>query len=112
MAGKYVLHAAGKEQFHWDLKAANAETILSSQLYVAKGGAETGIESCRTNSGADASYTRMISRDTQAYFVLKAANGEIIGTSQMYSSDAARDLGIASCRENGPSAVTQDDTAK
>lgn len=112
MAGTYLLHPAANAQFHWDLKAGNAETILSSQLYAAKAGAETGIESCRANSGAEASYTRMISKDTKPYFVLKAGNGEVIGTSQMYASDAARDQGIASCRENGPSAKTQDDTAK
>jgi uncharacterized protein YegP (UPF0339 family) len=112
MAGTYLLHPAGKEQFHWDLKAGNSETILSSQLYTAKQGAETGIASCRTNSSDDACYSKLISKDTKPYFVLKAANGEVIGTSQMYSSEAARDHGIASCKENGPSATTQDKTNK
>jgi uncharacterized protein YegP (UPF0339 family) len=110
MIGKYVLHPAGTEQFHWDLKAGNAETILSSQMYTAKQNAETGIESCRNNSSDDARYSRLVSKDTKPYFVLKAGNGEVIGTSQMYSSESARDHGIASCKENGPSAKTQDDT--
>lgn len=112
MNGKYLLHPAGDAQFHWDLKSGNAETILSSQMYAAKSGAQTGIESCRTNSGDEARYTRMTSKDARPYFVLKAANGEVIGTSQMYSSDATRDQGIAACRESGPSAVVQDDTGK
>ena len=86
MAGKYVLHPAGDSQFHWDLKGVNARTILSSQLYAAKAGAENGIKSCRANSGDEARYERLVSKDVQPYFVLKAANGEIIGTSQMYSS--------------------------
>ena len=110
MAGKYVLHPAADSQFHWDLKAVNAQTILSSQMYKAKAGAQSGIESCRNNSGDEVRYTRMTSKDTQPYFVLKSGNGEIIGTSQMYSTESARDAGIASCKENGPSAVTQDDT--
>ena len=50
MDGKYVIHPAGEAQFHWDLKAGNAQTILSSQLYTAKASAETGIQSCRANS--------------------------------------------------------------
>ena len=112
MSGKYVLHPAGTDQFHWDLKAGNAQTILSSQMYAAKQGAMTGIESCRTNSGDEVRYTRMTSKDTKPYFVLKAGNGEVIGTSQMYSSESARDAGIASCKENGPSATTQDETLK
>ena len=109
MAGTYVIHPAGDSQFHWDLKAGNAQTILSSQLYAAKAGAETGIQSCRNNSGDEVRYTRMTSKDTQPYFVLKSGNGEIIGTSQMYSSESARDEGIVSCKENGPSGVTRDD---
>ena len=46
----------------------------------------------------------------QFHWDLKAGNGEVIRTSQMYSSESARDHGIASCKENGPSAATQDDT--
>lgn len=111
MAGTYMLHPAGEEQFHWDLKAGNSETILSSQMYKAKQGAETGIESCRNNSGDEVRYTRMISKDQKPYFVLKSGNGEVIGTSQMYSSDSARDHGIKSCKENGPTAVTEDKTS-
>ena len=112
MSGKYLLHSAGDSQFHWDLKAGNAQTILSSQMYKAKAGAVSGIESCRTNSGDEVRYTRMTSEKNQPYFVLKAGNGEIIGTSQMYSSEAARDAGVVSCKENGPTGVTQDETQK
>jgi len=110
MAGKYMLHPAGASRFHWDLKAGNSQTILSSQMYAAKAGAETGIQSCRTNSADEACYERLASKAAEPYFVLKAGNGEVIGTSQMYSSDSARDQGIASCKENGPSATTQDET--
>ena len=111
MAGKYVIHPAGSAQFHWDLKAGNAETILSSELYNAKASAEKGIQSCRDNSGDEVRYTRLMSKDTQPYFVLKSGNGDIIGTSQMYGSEAARDEGIVSCKENGPNAVTQEGAA-
>jgi uncharacterized protein YegP (UPF0339 family) len=79
-------------------------------MYSAKQGAQTGIESCRANSSNDVQYSRLTSKDAQPYFVLKAANGEVIGTSQMYSSEAARDHGLASCKKYGPGAVTQDDT--
>lgn len=112
MAGKYVLHPAGEAQFHWDLKGVNARTILSSQLYASKAGAETGIRSCRTNSADEAHYERLTAKDSSPYFVLKAANGEIIATSQMYTSESARDQGIASCRENGPTGAIHDATVK
>ncbi len=112
MAGKYVLHPAGSAQFHWDLKSANSQTVLSSQLYATKAAAEVGIESCRANSADDARYSRLTSKGTHPFFLLKAANGETIGTSQMYSSDSARDQGIASCKVHGPEAETQDNSLK
>jgi uncharacterized protein YegP (UPF0339 family) len=108
MAAQYLLHPAGTAQFHWDLKAGNGEVILSSQMYASKQNAETGIASCRTNSSDDTKFARLMSKDNKPYFVLKAANGEPIGTSQMYASEATRDHGIASCKENGPAAVMQD----
>jgi len=111
MSGKYVLHDAGTAQFHWDLKSGNSETILSSQMYAAKPGAVNGIESCRMHSGADANYARLTAVDARPYFVLKAGNGEIIGTSQMYGSESSRDGGIEACKQNGPSASLTDNSA-
>ncbi len=46
----------------------------------------------------------------QFMFNLKAANGEIIGTSEMYSSTSARDNGIESVKANGPDAAVVDIT--
>lgn len=50
--------------------------------------------------------------DSRFHWDLKSGNAQTVLSSQMYSSEAARDKGIASCRENGPTAVTQDDTGK
>jgi hypothetical protein len=38
------------------------------------------------NAARDERHERRTSRADEPYFVLKAANGEIIGTSEMYSS--------------------------
>ena len=42
--------------------------------------------------------------------MLKAANGQIIGISEMYSSEAACENGIASVKKNGPLAQLRDHT--
>lgn len=110
MPGKYDLHRAAGGKFHWDLKSPNGERILSSELYNSKQSAEVGIQSCRVNSPHDARYVRLTSTDNKPYFTLRAMNGETIGVSETYSSVAARDNGIASCKQNGPSAPTQDNT--
>jgi len=43
--------------------------------------------------------------------VLKAGNHEIIGSSEGYNSEAARDNGIASVKANAATAVVEDETA-
>ncbi|ALN64616.1 hypothetical protein GLA29479_5175 [Lysobacter antibioticus] len=43
-------------------------------------------------------------------FNLKASNGQVIGTSELYSSESARDGGIASVKANGPTAEVDDQT--
>ena len=47
---------------------------------------------------------------TGPYFVLKAANGEPIGTSEVYSSEAAAKNGIESVKKNAPIAQIEDQT--
>jgi len=109
MAGYFLLTKSGT-QFKFVLKAGNHETILSSERYASKSSAENGIASIKTNSATDSRYERKTSKDDKPYFVLKAANGEIIGTSEMYSSSSAAEKGIESCKANGPSAPTKDET--
>lgn len=108
MASKYVLKKSSDGQFMFNLNAANGEVILTSERYTGKAGALNGIQSCRTNSGAMSNYEKRSGSPGRYYFVLKAQNREIIGTSEQYTSEAGRDNGIASCIANGPNAPTED----
>lgn len=110
MAGTYLLQRSGTSQFMWNLRAANNETILTSELYNSKAGALNGIESCRINSPLDARYQRLTTKGGSPYFVLRAANNEVIGVSEAYATEAGRDNGIASCKSNGPTATLVDQT--
>jgi uncharacterized protein YegP (UPF0339 family) len=40
--------------------------------------------------------------------VLKAANNQVIGTSEMYSSEAAMENGISSVKSSAPGAVVEE----
>ena len=108
--GSYVLskHTSSSQQYHWVLRASNNEVILTSESYVSKSGAENGISSCRTNSQFDSRFEKRTSNLGQPYFVLKAENGQIIGTSEMYSTTSARDNGIASVKRFGKDALLID----
>jgi uncharacterized protein YegP (UPF0339 family) len=110
MPGKYVLSKATNGQFFFNLHAANGERILTSELYTTKSAALNGIESVRANSPIDSRYERFNDKAGKPRFNLKAANSQVIGVSEGYSTPQARDQGIASCKVNGPSATTEDRT--
>lgn len=100
MSGKFELKKSPSGQFIFNLKAGNAQIILTSELYKEKSGALNGIESVRKNSTADSNFERKTSVKNEPYFVLKSSNGQIIGKSEMYSSVAAMENGIASVKAN------------
>ncbi|HEY3598673.1 MAG TPA: YegP family protein [Paraburkholderia sp.] len=109
MSGYFVLKRSGAE-YMFNLKAGNHETILTSQRYATKSAAEGGIASVQENGPNDARYDRLIAKDASPYFNLKAANGAIIGSSEMYSSTAASENGISSVKTNASTTTTRDET--
>jgi uncharacterized protein YegP (UPF0339 family) len=110
MSGWFELTKNDKGQFHFVLKAGNAETILSSETYQSKASAENGIASVQSNSPHDERYERKTSSNGKPFFNLKATNGQVIGSSQMYAAEANRDAGIASVKANGPTRTVKDHT--
>ena len=110
MAGKFVIKKSSDGQFRFNLKAGNGEIILTSELYKAKASAVNGIESVKKNALIDGHYEKKVDKAGHPRFNLKAANGEIIGSSESYNSEAARDNGIASVKANAPEAKVEDET--
>jgi uncharacterized protein YegP (UPF0339 family) len=108
MAGSFELKAAAGGKFMFNLKAGNNQVILTSESYSSKAAAQNGIDSVKTNAPNDARYERKKAKDDSPYFVLKAANSEPLGRSEMYSSASAMESGIASVKANAPSATVKD----
>ena len=108
--GKFVVSTAKDGSSYFRLHAGNGEIILSSQMYASKASALAGIESVRTNAPLDERYERKTDAGGKPMFNLKAANQQVIGTSQSYSGEAARDNGIESVKNNAPTATLDDQT--
>lgn len=109
--GKYVVTKRANGEYQFNLKADNGQVILASEGYAAKSSCENGIESVKKNSPDDARYEKNTSKNGKYYFNLKAGNGQIIGSSEMYESTAGRDNGIESVKKNGPTATTTDQSS-
>lgn len=110
MAAWFELSKSSDGQFKFVLKAGNAETVLTSELYKSKGAAEGGIASVQTNCADDGRYEKKVSTNGKHFFVLKAGNHQVIGSSQMYANEAARDAGIASVKANGATETVKDNS--
>ncbi len=111
MAGKFQLKTAKDGSVYFSLLAGNGENILKSEMYKSKSSAENGIESVKKNAADDARYERKPTAKGQFMFNLKAANHQVIGTSESYTTEAGRDNGIESVKKNAPDAKVEDLTA-
>lgn len=101
--GKFVVRQT-PTGIKFDLKAGNGQVILTSEVYTTKAACLNGVESVKKNSQEDARYEKLDSKNGKPYFNLKATNGQVIGTSELYESVAARDNGIESVKKNAPDA--------
>ena len=110
MAGWFELSKSSDNQFRFVLKAGNGEIILTSELYATKGAAEKGIASVQVNSPLSERYEKKTATNGKFHFNLKAANHQVIGSSQLYASEQSRETGIASVKTNGPSQTINDKT--
>ncbi|MBK9329575.1 MAG: YegP family protein [Sphingobacteriales bacterium] len=108
--GKFVIKTQKDGQFVFRLLAGNGQEILRSEAYTTKPACLNGINSVKSNAADDGRYDRKVSTNGKPYFNLKAGNGQVIGTSELYESEAARDNGIESVKKNAPEAPTEDTT--
>ncbi|MFS4446731.1 YegP family protein [Maribacter sp. 2307UL18-2] len=108
--GKFEIKKDKSGQFRFNLKAGNGQVILSSEAYKTKSSCDNGIESVRKNSQDDGKYDRKTAKDGSPYFNLKASNGQVIGSSEMYSGTSAMENGITSVKKNAPDASVTDNS--
>jgi uncharacterized protein YegP (UPF0339 family) len=106
--GKFEIYKDKRGEFRFRLKASNGQTILTGEGYAAKSGCQNGIKSVMKNAPDDNRYERLESKNGSPYFNLKAANSQVIGNSEMYSSASAMENGIASVKKNAPDAKIED----
>lgn len=102
--GTFLISKRKNDEFQFVLKAGNGQVILASEGYTTKAACENGIESVKKNSQIDERFDKLEAKNGNPYFNLKASNGQIIGSSEMYESVAARDNGIESVKKNAPDA--------
>lgn len=105
--GTFEIKESSKDNYYFNLKAGNGLIVLTSEIYTSRAGCEQGIASVKANAPDPGRYDRLTASDGQHYFNLRAANGLVIGSSEMYQTTGGRNKGIASVRLNATGAETK-----
>jgi uncharacterized protein len=106
---KFEIKTAKNGEVFFNLKADNGQTILSSEMYSGKVACNNGISSVQNNCSNESRYDRKVSNNNKHYFNLKAANGQVIGKSEMYEALSGMENGIESVKKNGTTKIIVDD---
>ena len=102
--GKFVITTRKNGEFQFNLKATNGQVILTSEGYTTRTACLNGVESVKKNAAVEGRYEVKVAKNGKPFFNLKASNGQVIGASQMYSSERTMKAGIASVMKNAPEA--------
>lgn len=101
MAGWYELRTSDDGTWNFILKATTGHVLLRSEHYSSRPAAKLGITAVKANCQIAERYERKRTADERYYFILKAANDEVIGTSQPYRAGAALAIAIANVKAEG-----------
>ena len=104
MTARFEMIKTGGGQYMFILKAANGQTILTGEPYRQRAVARGSIQSAKANAGRSEWFERRVAAGNQAYFVLTAANGRVIGCGALRSSRRAMEKGIRAVMRLGPAA--------
>ena len=106
--GKFEIKTRKNGEFQINLKATNGQVILTSEGYKTKASCLNGVESVKKNSQDKKRFEIKEASNGKPYFNLMAANGQVIGSSQMYANQVNMKNGIASVMKNAPEAPIVD----
>ncbi len=87
-------------RYYFNFSAANHEIILASQSYSSRTGAIGGVLSVLDNAGDELAYDLRPANGGGYYFNVKAGNGQIIATSEVYSTKSNANRGIETVTRN------------
>ena len=107
MAGYFKIETRPDGQFAYELKAG-AAVILMSEAYATKAACMNGIESVKKNAADEGRYRRTTTPDGHYRFALESSNGQVVGGSDYFETEAERDAGIEAVQKGAPDAELED----
>ncbi len=85
--------------FHFNFFAKNGQIVLSSQAYTTQEAAYNGAFAVQQDGVAAAAYTVKTNASGGFFFTVTALNGQVIGTSQQYTTKQSAQDGVAALQK-------------
>ncbi|MGY1891213.1 DUF1508 domain-containing protein [Pseudomonas sp. SDT291_1_S447] len=101
--GRYEIKKSSNGNYYYTLKAPNHETVVVGEQLTNYNDVKSAIQQSMSSSSRADKIIKRLSSSGKPYFNLVAENGAILGSSQLYSSDASLERGIESIRKYGTS---------
>jgi len=95
--GQFDLWQSSDSQFRFHLVAGNKNILLTSEGYTTRTNAIGGVLSVMANAVDPAQYELAQATNGKYFLRLHAANGQLIGFTQLYSSKSSAKRAITSC---------------
>jgi len=108
--GKFVISKRKNGEYQFNLLAGNGQVILVSEGYASKPSCKNGVKSVIKNAADAKRFEAKVAKNGKFHFNLKATNGQVIGSSEMYDTQASCENGITSVKKNAPGAAIEDKT--
>lgn len=108
--GKFVISKRKNGEFQFNLLAGNGQVVLTSEGYASKPSCMNGVKSVMKNATELKRFEEKVAKNGKYHFNLKASNGQVIGSSEMYDSQESCKNGITSVKKNAPGAKVEDQT--
>lgn len=110
MVGTFEIFQYRAGAYRFRLKARNGHTVLASEEFHSKSACLNAIEYVRTHAPIHENYLRKTTPAGKYMFLLQTGNAELIGTSELYDTAAARENGIAAVTQYAAGASLSDPT--
>ena len=100
------------QEYYFNFTNKAGKVILKSEGYTTKASCDNGIESVLKNANDPKRYERKVSKNGKHFFDLKAGNGQVIGTSALFDSEADMNAAMSGFLGGDASAVGVSKDAK
>jgi len=104
--GKYHIIKSSNGNYYFTLRAQNAETILVSEQFKSYNAAKSAIQQSILSANSHGNFRKIESSDGKLYFQLIGDNGNVLGSSPLYSNNKSLERGIAATIKYGTSHAT------